>query len=310
LNSDYNPAPPSGQNPTGQVATVAMASRQNKWAAWVDGGNFDLGANRIAAASRLRGTCPDWTLAARPRGMIPDLERLIQLQRAETELRRAQSELTRIPEQKAEHDARLAAERARLEAVREKLAGSQKGRRDQEGRVQDFETKRSRYKTQLMEVKTNKEYTAMLHEIETVEREIRGLEDLILGEMERAETFAAEVKAEERELKSVEERHRNDLKVLDERAKVLEVEVAKLKGERDRVAATLDEELLARFERVAKRRGSGVAEARDGTCQECHVKLRLQMYSELKRNDAITECPACNRILYYEPPVPVSAPQP
>ena len=48
LNADYDPPPPPGQNPTGQVATVAMSGRQNKWAAWVDGGNFDLGANRIA----------------------------------------------------------------------------------------------------------------------------------------------------------------------------------------------------------------------------------------------------------------------
>jgi len=58
---------------------------------------------------------------------------------------------------------------------------------------------------------------------------------------------------------------------------------------------------------VAKRRGTAVAEAKDGTCQECHLKLRLQMYSELKRNDAITECPGCNRILWYDP-VPVTAP--
>ena len=64
------------------------------------------------------------------------------------------------------------------------------------------------------------------------------------------------------------------------------------------------------FQRVAKLRGVAVAAARDGRCQECHLLLRLQMYSELKRNDAITQCPQCNRILYYEPPAPVAAPEP
>jgi predicted nucleic acid-binding Zn-ribbon protein len=241
--------------------------------------------------------------------MIPDLERLVQLQRAETDHRKVLAELARIPEQKAEFSAQLAAERARLDAAREQLAASQKSRRDQEARVQDLETKRSKYKGQLMEVKTNKEYTAMLHEIEGVEKEIRTLEDQVLVDMEQAESFAAAVKNEEREFKAVEERQRAEVKVLDERSKALEAQAATLKAERDRVAATVNEDLLARFERVAKRRGSAVAEAKDGACQECHVKLRLQMYSELKRNDAITECPACNRILYYDA-TPVSVPEP
>ena len=69
-----------------------------------------------------------------------------------------------------------------------------------------------------MDVKTNKEYTAMLHEIEGVEREIRGREDQILAEMERAETLAAEVKREEAVFKAAEERHPGERARLDERA--------------------------------------------------------------------------------------------
>ena len=241
--------------------------------------------------------------------MIPDLERLIQLQRAETDLRRVQLDLARLPAQKAELEAALATERARLDAAREALGGSQKARRGHESSLQDLEGKRSKYKAQLMDVKTNKEYTAMLHEIETVEREIRNLVDQILVEMEKAETLGADVKREESDFKHVEERYKADARSVDERSRLLTAEVEKLKAERDRVAATVGEDLLARFERIAKKRGSGVAEAKDGICQECHVKLRLQLYSDLKRNDAITECPACNRILYYDS-VPVTAPEP
>ncbi|PYQ03174.1 MAG: hypothetical protein DMF83_21920 [Acidobacteria bacterium] len=102
--------------------------------------------------------------------MNPDLERLIRLQRAETDLRRAEAELAETPGHRAELDAALAAERARLEAARQELAGGQKARRQHEADLQDLEAKRSRLKGQLMEVKTNKEYTAMLHEIEAVER--------------------------------------------------------------------------------------------------------------------------------------------
>src|SRR5688500_12228221 len=126
--------------------------------------------------------------------MNPDLERLIQLQRAENELRRVQGDLAQVPVKKAELEAALAVERGRLDAAKDGLSTSQKARRTHESSLQDLEGKRSKYKNQLMEVKTNKEYTAMLHEIENVEREIRSIEDQILVEMEKAETVAVDVK--------------------------------------------------------------------------------------------------------------------
>ncbi len=241
--------------------------------------------------------------------MNPELERLIQLQRTESELRRIQAELAQVPVERTRRENELAGERARLEAAREALSASQKARRGHESGLSDLEGKRSKYKGQLMEVKTNKEYTAMLHEIENVEREIRGIEDRILVEMERAEALVSDAKREEVAFKEIEQRHRGEVARLEEKARSLTAKAEKLAAERKVVAGTIDAEVLDRFDRIAKKRGTAVAAARDGTCQECHVKLRPQMYVDLKRNEDITECPACNRILYYEPPVPVVVPE-
>ena len=242
--------------------------------------------------------------------MNPDLDGLVRLQKAEIELRRAESELAETPKQRAELDAALASEKARLDAVREAAASSLKARRHLEGELQDLETKRSKYKGQLMEVKTNKEYTAMLHEIEAVEREIRSREDQILGEMERAEGLSADIKREETELKNVEARHRDDGQLLAARAEALKKETARLSTERDAIAETIAPAARELFQRVARLRGVAVAEARDAMCQLCHVKLRPQMFMDLKRNDQVVQCPSCSRIMFYEPPVPVEAPQP
>jgi predicted nucleic acid-binding Zn-ribbon protein len=268
-----------------------------------------------SGAPRTRGTTPapaavfpgNARICSR---MNPRLERLIHLQRADSDLRRTQEGLAEIPKRKAELEAELAAGRARLERAKVELDESLKARRRHEGSLQDLESKRSRYKSQLMEVKTNKEYTAMLHEIEGVEREIRGIEDQVLTEMEKAETLAAEIKAEEAAFKAREERHRAAVRGLEERARVLEADAGRLGAERDQVAQGIDEDTLDLFQRVARLRGSAMAEARDNMCQVCHVKLRLQMYVDLKRNEEIVQCPACNRILYYEPPVPVTVPEP
>ena len=236
--------------------------------------------------------------------MNPDLERLIRLHQAEGELKRLDSELEAVPRRRGELDERLARDRGRLEAARDALETSQKNRRQHETEVQDLETKRSKYKGQLMEVKTNKEYTAVLHEIETVERAIRSLEDQILEEMERAETLTQEASGEEEAFRSVEEAARGEAAELDARKARLEDERRRVATERDRVAATVPEEPLQLYQRVAKLRGTGMAEARDGMCQTCHVKLRLQMWVEIRQNETLFQCASCNRILYYEPPPP------
>ena len=236
--------------------------------------------------------------------MNPDLDRLIHLQQAESELKRVESGLAELPRRRQEVETALAEERSRLDGFKEGLDGSQKARRRLEAELQDFETKRSKYKSQLMEVKTNKEYTAMLHEIEGVEREIRGREDLILGEMEKAEALVLDVKREEEAFKNVEVSSRSRLRELEEEGRRLQEQARRLQADRDAVAATVTPDLLARFHRVAKLRGTGVSEARDGRCGECHMKMRPQMFVDLKRNEEIVECPQCSRILYY---VPVAA---
>jgi predicted nucleic acid-binding Zn-ribbon protein len=236
--------------------------------------------------------------------MIPDLEKLIQLQAAENRMREVDLALQEIPQQRTALDAELAQEREKLATAREKLATAQKRRRQNETTLQDFETRRSKYKGQLMEVKTNKEYQAMLHEIDSVEREVHGIEDRILDDMEAAEALAGEIAAEEKLFKQAGERHAAATRALDDRAARLERERAQFVATRDAVAAELPEDLLGLFRRVARLRGVAVAEARDARCQQCNVLLRPQMFVDLKRNDQVQQCPSCNCILYFAGPAP------
>jgi hypothetical protein len=240
--------------------------------------------------------------------MNADLEKLIDLHHAETELKRLDGELAEIPRLRGEVEARVARDRGRLDAAREALEASQKTRKQNETAVQDLEGKRSKYKGQLMDVKTNKEYTAMLHEIETVEKEITTREDQILEEMEKAESLGAEVKREEEAFRSVEEDARKESAQLDARRTGLEEQRRRVAAEQERIAATIPEGPLRLYRRVAGLRGSGVAEARDGVCQACHVKMRPQPWVELRQNEQLVQCEACSRILYYEPPPTVVEP--
>jgi hypothetical protein len=242
--------------------------------------------------------------------MNPDLEKLVRLHHAETALKRIEAELNEIPHRRREIEERLGRDRAHLDAARAALEASQKARKQNEAAVQDLETKRSKYKGQLMEVKTNKEYTAVLHEIEGVERDIKAREDVILEEMEKAEGLAAAVRSEEADFKAVEAEAKQAQAELDTAAARFQASAGELRGERDAVAASLPEAARDLYARVAKQRGSGVAEARDGMCQACHVRMRVQIWVEVKKNEQIFQCESCSRIYHYEPPPPTVVAEP
>jgi predicted nucleic acid-binding Zn-ribbon protein len=147
----------------------------------------------------------------------------------------------------------------------------------------------------------------MLHEIEGVERDVRAREDQILEEMEKIESLALEVKREEAAFKLIEAEAKKGRAEIDAREATLKADAARAAGERDGAFASVPEVTRARYERIAKLRGTGVAEAKDGRCETCHVKLRVQVWVEVRKNESLVECDSCSRILYYEPPPPVVA---
>lgn len=242
--------------------------------------------------------------------MNPDLEKLVRLHHADAALKRIESDLAEVPRLRKEVEDRLARDRSHLDAAKAALAACQKARKEHETAVADLKAKLSKYKGQLMEVKTNKEYTAVLHEIEGVEREIKARDDLTFGEMEKEEGLAQQVKREEADFGELEVVARKEKAELDARAVTLGAEAERLGRERDAIAASVPEEALAVYARVAKQRGTGVAEAREGMCQACHVRMRLQIWVEVKKNEQVFQCESCSRVLYYEPPPPTVVVEP
>jgi predicted nucleic acid-binding Zn-ribbon protein len=198
-------------------------------------------------------------------------------------------------------------DRAALDAAKGALDLLSKDRKRLELEVQDFEAKRSKYKGQLGEVKTNKEYTALLHEIENVEREIRSREDLILEAMEKVEGGLASVKAEESAFKAVESTRRDEIRAIEASISECQKTRAEVAATREKKVTALKPDLLAEYSRILQRRGTALSEAKDGGCTMCHVKLRAQVYVDVKRNDAIITCSSCSRILFFNAPPPQGA---
>ena len=232
--------------------------------------------------------------------MNADLDKLIRLQQLETTAENARRKIADHPERTRALDARLQSARDAVAGVKARLTVAQEKRRADEKEVSTVQARLAKYKDQLLELKTNREYTAMLHEIETAQNDIKGREDRILEIMMESDELNAEVKKTEAELKTAEK------EVASERA-LLEKEVVQLQAELDMTAsaraalvAQIERSALAIFETTAKgRKGVAVAEARNGLCTICHVRLRPQVFNEVLKNESIIQCDSCRRILYF-----------
>lgn len=242
--------------------------------------------------------------------MNPDLQHLIHLQELDLTAERHQRRVVDIPQLQAALDARLAERTAAVDAVKARIAASQAARREIEKDLAAVQGRLSKFKNQLMEVKTNKEYQAMQKEMSVAEQEISDQETRMLERMEEADGLAAELKSAEAALKTaqaeiVKEREQLEAEKLD-----VERHLQRTREERTAVAAQVSRETLAIFDRIAHgRKGLAMAEARDGLCTVCHVRLRPQVFNEARRNESIIQCDSCTRILFFVPAQSPAAPQ-
>jgi hypothetical protein len=242
--------------------------------------------------------------------MLPDLEHLIHLQALDSAAERARRRIADIPGSQQALEARTAARAAELQAVKDRIAVTTASRRDIEKDVAAVQARLSKYKDQLMSVKTNKEYTAMQHEIATAEGLVRSYDDRLLELMEASDQEAADLKAAEAAMKAEQTQIVRDQQSLDQEKTSQEAELERLSAERADVVSRISREAMDIYIRVAHgRRGVALAEARDGLCGVCHVRMRPQAFNQVRRNDSIYQCESCTRILYYVQPLP-GVPQP
>jgi predicted nucleic acid-binding Zn-ribbon protein len=232
----------------------------------------------------------------------PDIQHLIRLQQLDSEIEAARRRIGEIPGVQDALAARLEQATAAVETARQKLAASQAERKKLEADVAAIQTRLSKYKGQLTELKTNKEYQTMQHEIATAEEAIRSLEDKVLERMEEADTLGRELKSAEAELKTQQGAIAAEKKSLDAEAAALQKTADQTTAARTDAAKQLSPAALKLFEHVSKqRKGLAVAEARDGGCTVCHVRMRPQMFNEVRRGENLVQCESCLRILYFVP---------
>ncbi|MGA8620482.1 MAG: C4-type zinc ribbon domain-containing protein [Candidatus Sulfotelmatobacter sp.] len=233
--------------------------------------------------------------------MLPEIENLLRLQEADKEIRRLQDEIAELPKRVAAIEHKLADTKAQLERAQAAVKADEGIRRKHETAIADLRGKISKYRDQSLDVKTNDQYKALLHEIQFAEREIAATEDKILELMLSAETRDKEVKAAQADLKAEAAEIEKEKNEARQRTSEDEKQLADWRAKRDQMRAGVNEDLLRHYERVSKFRGSGISEVRDHKCMACQVMLRPQTYNDVRTGQQTVVCDSCQRILYFNP---------
>ncbi len=233
--------------------------------------------------------------------MLPAIENLLKLQDTDKEIRRLQDEIAEFPKRVAVIEHKLAGTRAQLEKAQAAVKADEAARRKYDTAINDLRGKISKYRDQSLDVKTNEQYKALLHEIQFAEKEIAANEDKILELMVNADARDKEVKAAQAELKAETAEIEREKEQARQRTAEDEKLLSEWRAKRDQVRGGVDESLLRHYERVSKFRGSGISEVRNQKCMACQVMLRPQTYNDVRSGQQTVVCDSCQRILYFNP---------
>src|SRR5438093_630192 len=148
--------------------------------------------------------------------MNSDLKQLIRLQSIDLSIQELRARVDRFPGISKALDEKLKAAQAALESSKEKAKNNTGQRKKLETEIATVEAKISKYRDQMMAVKTNEEYRALQHEIEHAQSGIRKIEDEILNLMMEAESGQTDLKAAEVQLQQDQQRVNAERKQLEE----------------------------------------------------------------------------------------------
>jgi predicted nucleic acid-binding Zn-ribbon protein len=243
--------------------------------------------------------------------MPRELDSLVQLQLALKEADTARKQLADLPESMRElHDQHRTAVEA-MRRLEEQIETDERERRTAEAAAADDNIKLGQYQEQINRVTTQREYSALLKEIDAVKTKAGAHEVEALTVIERIETARRELEQVRGEFIGLDQRYREQLEQWEQEKPNLQARLGDVERDIERLKKLIPNHPLRQFELLFRRLGgdalSTASKAQalprgqvEWHCSVCHYRVRPQAIVEIKTSGALVQCERCQRFLRVE----------
>ncbi len=234
------------------------------------------------------------------------LTTLIQLQQVDSEIYTLQAEKASSPVRLKAIEEAFEAKKQDLAALEKKMLDLQKLKKERELELGVKEEAGKKLQSQLYALKTNKEYQAMLQQIEAAKADASVIEDKILAVMDETDAARSSVERERQLLQEEEKLMNGQKKTVEDRIKVIDDRLGQLESLRERLLPGIDPVILPRYQRILENRdGLAIVSVKNDSCGGCNMHLPPQMINLIRMYERIITCEVCNRILYIDDETPL-----
>jgi predicted nucleic acid-binding Zn-ribbon protein len=228
------------------------------------------------------------------------LSLLIELQKAESEIGRINLKCRILPEEIAKLDETFKRFQLSVEENRRNFEDIQKSHREREEKLKKGQETLKRTRERLGEVKTNKEYQAVLKEIEGVEKKNSETEDEIISLLEKTDRLKEELRIKEKEMASYERQYGGGKNKLEEELRSMDKILLECQQKGYELKKRIADHLLKKYDAIKSlNNGLAVVPVWKEVCEGCHMKIPAQLYNEVQKLIELYACPNCNRIIYW-----------
>jgi predicted nucleic acid-binding Zn-ribbon protein len=247
------------------------------------------------------------------------LDTIVELQNAINQLKGAEQRLSGVPDWMRELHDEHAGRKAEIDALQQAAETAAKDRRAAEAVTQDAQEKLKKYQQQINRVTNQREYGALLQEIDTVKTQISSSESQAFSALERHEKSEKELNEKRESFRELDERYSAELARWEAEKPEVARQIAELKEQIAGLRGKLPRQVVSVFDRVLDRNPSGAISPvrpierppgktqREWACSSCNYRVRPQSVVEIRNSGSLVQCDSCKRILYLEPePQPVS----
>ncbi len=233
--------------------------------------------------------------------MHPDLELLLKLQHVDYDIGELERSKEYMPDMMGSLKNEIDVSSKAIEDARLELEDLTVKQKTFELEVASLQEDLKRYQSQMLSIKTNKEYDALVTEIDAIKTRVSERETEILAAEERIEELNNSQEALESNAKTIAENNGKQLVKLQERIDSVADKIAEQQHERQRIVALVGKPSLSIYERVRRGKGASVVVSlKKRACGGCFKSVPPQRYYEIRKGEKVVCCDNCGRLLVFD----------